>query len=388
MHRSPYALAALATQAVAGLDARQVAALTSAADGIDTAVVIDAEQRRWVVRAPVTAAAGAALEAEAAFLAAVESAVDTGTLPFTVPRTAGYASLDPDAGRALVHAELPGNPLRVDRLTPGPGLAAAVGRAIAAIHELPVSLLESTGHPSYSAEEYRQRRLAEVDEAAKTGRVPVPLLRRWEEKLEDVALWRFRPTITHSNLSAEAILVQAGNVSAITEWSDVKVADPSDDLAWLLAAAPSDTLDSIVEAYQLRRTELLDPHLVERALLASELALVRWLLHGVRHDLPEVVEDAVEMLSDLDVATAAADGELLRLPQYDRREGLPADSVETRILTTFDAGGPGGMEADLAESDPGESGPGESGLAESGPGEDAPAEPEQGRDEPSDPSAP
>lgn len=335
MHRSPYALAALATQAVVGLDARQVAAITSAADGIDAAVVIDAEQRRWVVRAPATDAAGAALEAEVVFLTAVEPAVDSGALPFMVPRIAGFASLQPDVGRAVVHAELPGHQIHVDRLAAGPGLAAAVGRAIAAIHELPVSILDSTGHPSYSAEEYRTRRLAEVDEAAATGRVPVPLLRRWEEKLEDVAMWRFRPTIIHSNLSADAILVQAGNVCAITEWSDVKIADPADDLAWLLAAAPTDVLDTIMEAYQLRRTELLDPHVVERALLASELALVRWLLHGIRHNLPEVIEDAVEMLSDLDLATAAADGELLNLPQYQRREPLLADSVETSILRPF-----------------------------------------------------
>lgn len=270
-------------------------------DGFDCAVAIDAESRRWVVRAPSTPAAGAALEAEAAFLSGLETHVDSGLLPFVVPRPAGFVAL-PDAGRAVVYEEPPGHPLKVHRLTPGPGLAASVGRAVAALHELPVSLVEASGHPAYSAEEYRQRRLSEVDEAAKTGRVPATLLRRWERSLEDVALWRFRPTITHTALAAENVLVRSGQVSALTDFFEVQVGDPADDLAWLLVSAPQDAADSLMEAYQIRRTELIDPHLVERALLASELALARWLLHGVRNDAPEVVEDAVGMLKDLDRA--------------------------------------------------------------------------------------
>ena len=72
-------------------------------------------------------------------------------------------------------------------------------------------------------------------------------------------------------------------------------------------AAPSDAADSIMEAYQLRRTELLDPHLVDRALLAGELALARWLLYGVRTNDPDIIDDAVAMLVDLDDQTRAAD---------------------------------------------------------------------------------
>lgn len=300
MPRSPLALAALSTLAVPGLDVHHVQG-SLAPDGFDAAVAIDAERRRWVVRAPSTLAAGAALEAECAFLSGLVDFVDAGTLPFEVPRPAGFAPL-PDGGRAVVYPELPGHPLRVERLVPGPGIGASLGRAIAALHELPVALVESSGLPAYSAEEYRQRRLSEVDEAAQTGKVPATLLRRWERSLEDVSLWRFRPTVTHTSLSAETLLIRAGQVSAITDFFEVQVGDPADDLSWLLVTAPPDSVESIVEAYQLRRTELIDPHLVDRALLASELALARWLLHGVRNDRDDVVSDAVGMLRDLDRA--------------------------------------------------------------------------------------
>ncbi|WP_034649177.1 phosphotransferase [Cellulomonas sp. HZM] len=302
MPRSPLALAALATVAVPGLDAFDVRRPARPATDVDIAIVIDAARRRWVVRAPVNAAAGAALEAEVALLASLGDACDAGLLPFAVPRPVGFAHL-PEGGRAAVHPEIAGRTLSPDELVPGPGLAASVGRAIAAIHELPPSVIEDAGLPVYDAETFRARRQAEVDEAARTGRVPATLLRRWEERLEDVALWRFRPVVTHGDLTNERVLVRDGVVSGVLHWGDACVADPADDLASILVAAPQDAADSIVEAYQLRRTELIDPHLVDRALLASELALARWLLYGVRTGDAEIVEDAVGMLEDLDEHT-------------------------------------------------------------------------------------
>jgi aminoglycoside phosphotransferase (APT) family kinase protein len=163
--------------------------------------------------------------------------------------------------------------------------------------------VETCGLPSYTASEYRERRLTEVDEAARTGRVPPTLLRRWEAALEDVSLWKFKPVVVHGDLAPDQLLVDRQRVVAVSGWAEARVADPADDLAWLIAAAPIEAVDSIMEAYQLRRTELSDSRLSERAMLVGELALARWLLHGVRHRLPEVVEDATSMLADLDEAT-------------------------------------------------------------------------------------
>ncbi|MDQ2623789.1 MAG: phosphotransferase, partial [Actinomycetota bacterium] len=186
----------------------------------------------------------------------------------------------------------------------------ALGRAIAAIHELPPDTVENAGLPVYEAQTYRERRQSEVDEAARTGKVPTILLRRWEARLEDVALWRFRPTVVHGDLTSSHVLTDGHLITGVLGWGEAKVADPADDLAWLLVAAPSDAVDSITEAYQLRRTELKDPHLVERALLAGELALARWLLHGVRTKQDDVVHDAVAMLDDLVEHVVAEEGSL------------------------------------------------------------------------------
>lgn len=301
VHRSELAIAALATVAIPGLDIYQ-ARTAPAPDGCEAAFVLDSEARQWLVKVPLNAGAGSALEAETAFLKAVEPYVSSGSLPFVVPQPAGYAPLL-EGGRAIVYPRIVGNPLDISALRPGPGASASLGRAIGALHSLPINIVEDSGFPSYSTEQYRERRLAELDEGATSGLVPVPLLRRWESALENVALWRFAPVITHTNLSAESVIMSHGQVGGITDWSQVQVGDPADDLAWLVAAAPVESADSIIEAYQLRRAESLDKHLIDRAMLGSELALLRWLLHGVRGDNAEIIEDAQSMLADLLEAT-------------------------------------------------------------------------------------
>lgn len=336
--RSSLTLAALATAAVPGLDVVDARALGEAG-GDDTALVIDSERRRWVVRAPVGAAAGAVLEAEVELLSLLAHHVDDGALPFEIPRPAGFVDL-PEGGRAMVHPALPGAPLPMERLTPGPGLAAELGRALAALHELPTSVVEQSGLPVYDPDSYRQRRLAEVDEAARTGHVPARLLRRWERALEDVALWRFRPTVVHGDLTAEHVLTSDDAIMSLFGWGEAKVADPADDLAWLVVAAPAEAVDAILEAYAMRRTEMRDPHLTERAVLAGELAVARWLLHGVRAGLDDVVTDAVDMLAELDEATAPVDDEVPDVPTPDPAPATPEEATTHDGVSDPDAADP------------------------------------------------
>ena len=69
--RSPLALAALASVAVPGLDVYDVLRSPHSDADFDVVIVKDATGKRWVVRAPKRAAAGAALEAERGLLLAL-----------------------------------------------------------------------------------------------------------------------------------------------------------------------------------------------------------------------------------------------------------------------------------------------------------------------------
>jgi len=297
--RSPLALAALASVAVPGLDVYDVLRSRHTDLDFDMVVVVDATGERWVVRAPRRAAAGAALEAERGMLEALVRARTAHMIEFDVPRPAGTAPLD-GGGRVVVYREVGGVPLSLAALRPGPGLAVALGHTIGQIHELPATVVEDQGLPTYSSEEYRLRRLAELDAAVQTGKIPPRLADRWEQRLENVAWWRFEPTVVHGDLGEHQITVAGERVVGVIDWMDTRVADPADDLAWLAAVAPDDVFETIMEAYHLARRELRDPHLIDRARLASELALARWLMYGVRTDNADAVADAEGMLADLE----------------------------------------------------------------------------------------
>jgi aminoglycoside phosphotransferase (APT) family kinase protein len=301
--RTPAFLAALASAAVTGLDPVSVEALPSTPEqDFDVAFVQDTEHRRWVVRAPRSDAAGAQMETTVALLGLLAR-----RLPFAVPSPKGFVGLAV-GGRAMVYPYLPGHNLDLAELPPGPGLAAELGRAIAAVHNTDPEVFEEAGLPAYEADAYRTRRLADLDRAAGTGMVPSALLTRWERALEDVALWRFGATPVHGDLTGDQVLAvfdddtdaSTGRIRGLTGWEDAKVADPADDFAALVADATPEALETVLEGYAHARVERPDPNLVVRARLASELAVLGRLLAAVARDRAGEVDVLTTQLRRLD----------------------------------------------------------------------------------------
>jgi aminoglycoside phosphotransferase (APT) family kinase protein len=277
-------LAALASAAVPGLDPASVEALPSEPGQLfDVAFVQDTQHRRWVVRAPRTQAAGAQMDLTVALLGLLAR-----RLPVSVPTPKGFAALK-DGGRAAIYPYLPGQNLDFSRLPAGPGVAAELGRAIAALHNADHGLFEEAGLPAYDADTYRTRRLSELDRAAATGHVPTGLLSRWEKALEDVTLWRFAPTPTHGDLTGDQVLAvfdddqdaSTGRIKAFTGWEDAKVADPADDFAALATQAPPPALETVMEAYAHARAERPDANLLVRARLSAEMRQLSELMGAV-----------------------------------------------------------------------------------------------------------
>ena len=308
--RSPAFLAALASAAVPGLDPVSVEALPSTPDqSFDVAFVQDAEHRRWVVRAPRTDVAGAEMDRTVSLLALLGR-----RLPFAVPAPKGFVALT-EGGRAAVYPYLPGHNLDFAELPPGPGVAAELGRAIAALHNTDPAVYEEAGLPSYDADAYRTRRLADLDRAAETGRVPTTLLTRWETALEDVTLWRFAPTATHGDLTGDQVLAvftddtdaSTGKIRAMTGWEDAKVADPADDFAALVADARPETVETVLEAYSHTRVERPDANLLVRARLVAELGLLTTLMVALTRKDVGAVEVLTTQLRRLDDAVHASE---------------------------------------------------------------------------------
>lgn len=333
-HHSALALAAMATVAVTGLNPARLALPQSETPERHITGVIDTQGRHWEVHEARTDAVGASLEAEAEVLRRISRVVDDGRLSFDVPRVSG--SLRQQGAHIQVRSHVEGKPIPVETLRPGPGMSAGLGKALGEIHELAVTVISEAGMPVYDAEEVRRRWLSLLDDAATTGKTPPTLLGRWEQALEDTALWRFRPTVVHGDLAEENVLVAGGSVVAVRGWSQAHVGDPAEDLAWVYSSAPVDCLDSIEDAYDIARSEGVDRHLRERAELVSELSLARWLLHGVRTGDKPVINDAVAMLEDL--AAQVGDAPLVEqasprlAPVPGEREPAEPDAVTNPVV--------------------------------------------------------
>ncbi|WP_130449260.1 phosphotransferase [Zhihengliuella halotolerans] len=341
MKRSPMELAAIATAAVPGLTPVGVGALADDADDFDSALVRDAQQNEWRVRAPRHDEASMRLESELAALRSFTPAVRA-SLPFRIPSVAG--TVRQGSLRTFVYNHLDGRNMPLDDLVAAGGNAAAsVGRTIAVVHGLPKEVVDRADLPMYSAEEFRQRRLNALDQAATTGKIPSRLLRRWEHALEDVSLWRFNPTVVHGDLHEENLLLDGADVTAVTGWTDLHIGDPSDDLAWLAAAHEQSFSDAVFEAYVGERGDKADPHLMRRAALSAEFALAQWLVKAVSVEDPERIAEAEQMLADLDEDIAEYGGQPISVIDQPRFGAGDTDEDAN--------GGPDAEDADRREAD-------------------------------------
>ena len=307
MRRTPIELAAIASAAVPGLS--PVAASYEPDDAVDfdSALLIDGDRKRWRVRAPKHVEASTRLETELLVLRAFTPAIRA-ELPFLLPTVAGTVRIGELT--TFVYSHMAGRVTGLDALASG-GTATAkeVGAAMAAVHDLPVGLVQQADLPSYTANEFRQRRLNELDQAATTGKIPAAVLRRWEHALEDIALWRFNPCVVHGDMHEDNILFDDGRLTAITGWTDLRIGDPADDFAWLIAMADQSFADSVQESYSAARTGALDRHLLRRAALSAEFALAQWLVRGVAAGDPAMIAEAEDMLHTLEQDIAEHGGQ-------------------------------------------------------------------------------
>lgn len=276
-------------------------------DRFSVGFVEDNEGNRWVVRLPTDQVAAAMQDQSIGLLRLLP-----GRLPYKVPAPAGFASVR-DGRRAMVYPLIPGRLLSFPTMPAS--LATALGRAVAAIHNLDPAMYEAAGLPTYDAGDLHRRRQSDVDLGAATGLVPTGLLSRWEAMLDDVGWWRFSTRPVHGRLEADHVLVdfgdtddaETGSITAITSWDNAVVGDPADDLAAVLLQANAETAQIVLQSYARSLAEPPDPALRRRATLLWELRLLGDLLTARRLENRKALTQATEALRRLDDAVGDED---------------------------------------------------------------------------------
>lgn len=305
----------MATAAVPGLSPTGVAAAADDARDFTSAIVVDVEGGRWRVRSPQHQEAAMRLETELQVLRGFSTGIRA-ELPFRLPSVAG--AVRRGELRTFVYNHLPGASMELEELNRGSAeLIDDVGRTIAAIHDLDEAVVDNADLPRYSAERFRQRRLNELDQAATTGQIPATLLRRWEHAMEERELWDFTPTVTHGDLHEDSLLIDEQRVVAVTGWTDLHIGDPAADFAWLTASPEVEFSDAVLAAYRAHRRGSSDPHLMRRAALSAEFALAQWLVRGHATENQEMVDEARELLRQLEEDVLAHGGQPISLSSPD-----------------------------------------------------------------------
>lgn len=261
----------------------------------------DTQGERWVVFAPRETKTVAQLEAYGKVLYWLNQAVKQEALGFHTPMPEVFIARSQER-YAMVYPDVGGSPLQEEQLHSDELLASSLGKSLAALHNLAASPGASALVPVTESIESRAR-IGTLLENTKD--VPVRLSRRWRDAVAESTIWQFQPGFLHGNLTIEAIQSKASVVTAITGFADACIDDPALDLQCLLPISSDDFIDGIVEHYSRQRNSI-DLHLVERAQLYSEIAVLKWLLHGRATRDRQIVESAIEMLDNLDAALDGA----------------------------------------------------------------------------------
>lgn len=250
-------------------------------------------------------------------------------LPFDIPELIGQTR-DLEGSQAVLLTLLGGDKPDLSRYTPGK-FSQSVAATLAAIHSIDPAIITDAGLPEFQGTDLIHQRVAEVDRIAATGRVAPQLLTRWEQALEDIALFRFHPTVIHGAISEESLFLADLQVVGVGNWTGICISDPAQDLRWLAGGALETTFEDTLLHYRAARPAA-DENISLRATLYSELELGSWLVYCLETETPEEIARAEDLLSELRDQLDAGGLKPLRATSFAGISGTTA-APQTALLT-------------------------------------------------------
>ena len=295
---------------------------------IVSALVTDQDGIQYLVRKAKNAKGNLQLATEAQAVRAIRSA---GTLPFKVPTLVADATT-PEGQTLHVLEFVYGSIIELDALRISDPILRSLGHAISAVHGLNTDRIRQAGVPEYSANDVRENRIAELDRAASTGKVPASLLQRWESALEDLDLFRFNTTVVHGNIATGNALELDGEVSGLIGWSNLHIGDPAEDFVTFAANIDHDVLDSVRFTYLEKHADA-DANLSQRATLYSELAIANYLVASISNNNMDEADWAVAELETIAASVTDGSARALGRVSYSTLQPIVAEEeLETLVV--------------------------------------------------------
>ena len=331
MARSLLTLAAAASAALPEVGIEGVRQLTTGTSGrYDAALVTIASGEELVARVPTTTDALSDVESELIALRALTAGARE-VMGFDAPELRGTAPFDDT--RVVVTTYLRGYHVEAAHIPAGRGVADAIGRAIGRVHDLPQSVVRGAGLPVRSPADARADLERLLDAVGRSGRVPVRLMVRWREAVEDDRLWDYDSRVVLGGTQSTSFVLRdapdgSPQVAGVLDWQGLSIGDPALDLHW--SAGAPDAVEDIFASYADASVRAPDRALRVRARLHAELEFARWLVHGLEAHRPDIVDDAAELMDSLS-AGLAGDALLADLPRQDRGDMSEAIAILDRV---------------------------------------------------------
>ncbi len=231
---------------------------------------------------------------------------------FTWPHLRAITEVDPalfateKAVTVTLADPLPGAPVG-DEPIADVARASSLAQTLATLHSAAPEPISDAGFPVEEPSRFQFQILDRLDQAAATGRVPSTLLQHWEEEFEKVALWHFLATPIHGAIDEASVYTDEERVLALSEIGRIRVSDPAIDLAAASALIDPAAVPTFFTEYRSSRPRA-DDHIVTRAELLAEFAVLDWLLEAVDSGDEETIQDAADLLTSFDQVLLHPDG--------------------------------------------------------------------------------
>ena len=326
MASSPLILVALAKSALPSINFTQVRSLPANHPGLITAAVAtDTNGHHYLIQEARNAAGNLELASSVQGARAVRNSAN---FSFEIPSLVGE-TVNQLGKTVQIQNFIFGNSVHFDSLRPTDEVLTSLAGTLGEIHSIPLDRIRSTGIPEYSAEQFRQAKLAELDRIAASGKIDSQLLTRWEAALEDLNLFRFQPTVVHGAIEEGNVLEVDNRISGIIGWSKLNISDPAIDFINFALGADSELLDSVRFGYYGSRAEA-DSNLAQRATLYAELSVANFLLASIEAGHEDDAEWATAELVAL--AESQAQGNLRHLSTNSFAQTTPVAEPDNHIV--------------------------------------------------------
>jgi aminoglycoside phosphotransferase (APT) family kinase protein len=301
MAKSHLILAALAAEAAGGKNFISTRLTSDQTPGFDSAVLESDIGRKYQVLVPKAKQVESELKTE---LNALQLIRPLASSTLSVPEIIGKTT-DGDGSSVVVLSFDDSKDIRLgSKNSESIELLAA---ELARVHSLSVTDAQQLEIQSYTPTELNGELVSEIDKLADTGKVPGVLLSRWERALEDIGLWRYRPTVIHGAINSDTVGT-AGDKLVLRGFGSMRVSDPAEDFGWIAGGSTESVLNACFDQYvEIREA---DENLLKRAIFYSEVEIARWLSYCIT--------------SGDDRSAEAASADLENLAEDAQRSDLPS----------------------------------------------------------------